>query len=79
MGSSGNYEVVGCYDSSDDKSAKITLTRIADVPEVDGATLHLSCFTLTKHLDLSPWEVKLLAKLGERCGVAKGKNNNNTN
>jgi hypothetical protein len=48
--------VVGCYGSSgvvkdDDKLAAITLTHVADVPEVDMGTLDLSRFTA--HLDLA--------------------------
>jgi hypothetical protein len=54
MGSNGNYQVVGCYDSSrlledNDKPTAITLTHVADVPEVDMDTLDLSRFTA--HLD----------------------------
>jgi hypothetical protein len=54
MGSNGNNQVVGCYDSrrvlkDDDKPSAITMTYVADVPEVDGATLDLSRFTA--HLD----------------------------
>jgi hypothetical protein len=55
MGSKGNYQVVGRYESSgvlkdDDKPADIiTLAHVAGVPEVDGATLDLSCFKA--HLD----------------------------
>jgi hypothetical protein len=54
MGSNGNYRVVGCYDPSgvpedDEMSTDITLAHVADVPEVDGATLDLTRFTA--HLD----------------------------
>jgi hypothetical protein len=53
-GKQGNYQVVGSCDSSrvledDGKPAAITLTLVADVPEVDGTTLDLSRFKA--HLD----------------------------
>ena len=54
MGGSGNYRVVGCYDSGnlpDDEEMRedITLTPVAEVPDVDPTTLDLRQFTL--HLD----------------------------